>query len=84
MANDSEPSIPAHDRPCVLERVPHLSDEGWQTDEVWHVDLAPERFEADWTPIACGHAVGLGICLPGHPVDRQPTCPECIQIVGAN
>jgi hypothetical protein len=43
--------------------------------EVWH--LAGAKGDSWWRPIKCGD----GITLPGHSVEREPTCPECLAML---
>jgi len=69
---------------CVLERRhliqfirPNSRRTQPEATEIWHVvDGTPDD---KFAPILCHETEG--IVLPGHPVERDPTCPDCIKLV---
>jgi hypothetical protein len=57
---------------CGGEIVHHWPE---PNEEIWHI-LSPVNGRTDdFHPIKCSK--DEGIVLPGPPVRRQPTCPEC-------
>jgi len=46
-------------------------------EQIWHV--ARPGGDDQWRGIAC--SPDEGIVLPGHGVDRDPTCPDCLTLL---